>query len=241
MHEANCFITLTYNEENLPEDGSLVKEHFQKFMKRLRKKNKHKIRFYMCGEYGEALSRPHYHACLFGHDFDDKTINGPCGNHILYISENLEKTWGKGYCTLGTLTFESAAYCARYVMKKITGHAAYAHYETFNTTTGEITQIQSEYTTMSRHPGIGRTWYNKYKNDLFPEDECIIEGRIMKPPRYYANLYELAEPENYQKLKEARRKHFNKHKQDTTWQRLQDREKVKHAQLKLLPRNLEKI
>ncbi len=241
MHEDNCFITLTYNEENLPEDGSLVKEHFQKFMKKLRKKNKHKIRYYQCGEYGENLQRPHYHACLFGHDFADKEFFQHKNGNDLHTSAELDNTWAKGFATIGNMTFETAAYTARYIMKKITGDDAHAHYETFNTQTGEITQIQSEYTTMSRRPGLGLTWYKKYKDDLFPEDECVIEGRIMKPPRYYAKLYEKEEPENYEKIKENRRKHFNKHKQDTTWQRLQDREKVKNAQLKQLPRNLEKI
>ncbi len=240
MHEDNCFITLTYNEENLPSDGSLVKEHFQKFMKKLRKQNNQKkIRYFQCGEYGEMLSRPHYHAILFGHDFNDKILNGPCNNNNLYISEQLEKTWAKGYCTVGAMTFESAAYCARYAMKKITGDAAQAHYQTVNITTGEITQLQTEYITMSRRPGLGKTWYDKFKDDLFPEDECVIDGRMMKPPRYYAKIYQQEEPEQYEQMKKERTKFFQAHKADATWQRLNDREKVKHAQLNQLTRPLE--
>ena len=239
MHEDNCFITLTYNQENLPHDGSLDKTHFQKFMKKLRKQADHKIRYYQCGEYGENLQRPHYHACLFGHDFNDKTLFQNKNGHDLYTSQQLDKTWNKGFSTIGTMTFETAAYCARYAMKKITGDDAHAHYQTLNIETGEIFQIQTEYTTMSLRPGLGRTWYNKYKTDLFPEDECIIDGRTMKPPRYYANLYEKEEPEQYKKMKIERTKFFQAHKQDATWQRLQDREKVKHAQIKQLPRHLE--
>ncbi len=239
MHEENSFITLTYNEENLPYDGSLNKTHFQKFMKRLRKQNKNKIRFFMCGEYGDQLARPHYHALLFGHDFQDKQLNGPCGEQQLYISEQLEKIWGKGYCTIGQVTFESAAYCARYAMKKITGDDAQAHYERIIPETGEIIQLQSEYTTMSRRPGIGRTWYETYQGDLFPRDECVIDGRIMKPPRYYAKLYEQEQPKKYEQMKQQRRRFFGEHKEDATWQRLQDREKVKNAQLTQLKRNLE--
>ena len=240
MHEDNCFITLTYNEENLPRDGSLVKEHFQKFMKKLRKKHDHKIRYFQCGEYGENLRRPHYHACLFGHDFADKTLFQNKNGHDLYVSEQLNTTWGKGFATIGTMTFETAAYTARYVMKKITGDNAREHYQTFNIETGEIFQIQTEYTTMSRRPGIGQTWYDKYKNDLFPRDECIIDGRTMKPPRYYAKIYQQEHPRQHEQMIQNRKRFFEQHKKDTTWQRLQDREKVKHAQLNQLPRHLEK-
>ena len=77
MHEAslykrNCFITLTYSNEYLPPNMSLVKSDFQKFMKRLRKRCGSSVRYYYCGEYGENFGRPHYHAILFGFDFKDK-------------------------------------------------------------------------------------------------------------------------------------------------------------------------
>ncbi len=241
MHTDNSFITLTYNKQNLPEDGSLNKAHFQKFMKKLRKKTNHKIRFFHCGEYGQKLQRPHYHACLFGHDFADKEFFQNKNDNDLYTSQVLNDTWAKGFATTGELTFESAAYTARYCMKKITGEDAHAHYQNINTQTGEINQLQSEYTTMSRRPGIGKTWYEKYKSDLFPRDECIIDGRIMKPPRYYAKMYQTQEPEKHEQIKNTRRRFFEKHKQDATWQRLADREKVKHAQLNQLPRTLEQI
>jgi len=240
MHEANCFITLTYNNENIPHNGSLNKSHFQKFMKRLRKQTDHKIRYFQCGEYGENLQRPHYHACLFGHDFADKEFFQQKNGNDLYTSRELEKTWGKGFATIGEMTFESAAYCARYALKKITGDQALTHYQTVNTMTGEIHQIQSEYTTMSRKPGIGNTWYNKYKTDLYPRDECVIAGRIMKPPRYYAKMYQQEEPEQYENIQKDRKRFFGKHKKDATWQRLAQREKVKHAQINQLPRQLEK-
>lgn len=234
MHEDNCFITLTYNNENLPTDGSLDKTHFQKFMKRLRKKTKHKIRYYHCGEYGENLQRPHYHACLFGHAFEDQLYHTEKNGNILYTSEQLQLTWGKGFTTVGQMNFETAAYTARYCMKKITGDDALAHY-----LNEDGVMLQPEYTTMSRRPGLGKTWYDKYNTDLFPEDECVIDGRIMKPPRYYANLYQKKEPEQYDQMKQTRKRFFGKHKQDATWQRLAQREKVKHAQLNQLPRHLE--
>ena len=74
MHDRNCFVTLTYNNDNVPADRSLNYRDFQLFMKRLRFHFRGvPIRFYMCGEYGEDFGRPHFHACLFGLDFPDKT------------------------------------------------------------------------------------------------------------------------------------------------------------------------
>jgi len=130
MHQDNCFITLTYNQENLPPDGSLNKEHFQKFMKRLRRANESTaIRYFHCGEYGEKLERPHYHACLFGINFDSDRVLHSANDRgdILHTSETLTKLWGKGFATIGELNYETAAYTARYIMKKITGLRAEEH------------------------------------------------------------------------------------------------------------------
>ncbi len=254
MHEDNCFITLTYNNENLPLDESLNVHHFQKFMKRLRKQNaEKKIRFLHSGEYGSTcprhnqqncetcgpLQRPHYHALLFGLEFQDKYFWKTRKDYNVFRSETLEKIWGMGNIEIGNLTFESAAYVARYTTKKITGDNAHAHYQKVDTATGEIYGVTPEYITMSRRPGIGKSWYDKYKTDLFPRDECVIAGRIMKPPRYYAKMYQQEEPEQYEQIIKLREKFYEKHKQDSTWQRLGQREKVKHAQLTQLPRQLE--
>lgn len=130
MHEAsqydrNCFITLTYNSENLPNGSTLVLSHFQNFMKYLRKEYGPKIRFFHCGEYGEKLQRPHYHALLFNFDFQDKLLKhtGPPRGRFstfkdksfkTYTSASLDNLWRKGLADIGSLTFESAAYVARY-------------------------------------------------------------------------------------------------------------------------------
>ncbi len=124
MHEAslydnNCSITLTYDNENLPNDFSLNKRHFQLFMKSLRKKYApKKIRFYHCGEYGEENYRPHYHAIIFNHNFTDLDVLPSSSNNTLYTSPTLTDIWGKGLTQVGTVTFESAAYVARYITKK---------------------------------------------------------------------------------------------------------------------------
>ncbi len=230
LHEDNCFITLTYNDENLPRDGSLVKEHFPIFIRKLRRNNPHKIRYYMCGEYGEDLKRPHYHAILFGHDFADKQLASFGTGNTLWISDELEKTWARGFCTIGEMTYDSAGYCAHYTMKKINGDQAAEHYN----------GLTPEYATMSRKPGIGNAWYNKYKTDLFPEDECVINGTIMKPPRYYTKILQTQEPKQYEQIKQRRKRFSTKHKKDTTWQRLASREKVTQAQISQLQRPMEK-
>jgi len=189
MHDANSFITLTYDQEHLPPDGSLNLREFQLFMKKLRKFLGFPIRFFHCGEYGDKQGRPHYHALIFGYDFPDKTVWDRRDEIILYRSKTLEKLWPIGFSTIGEVTFESAAYCARYIMKKITGQSAWEHYTTWDPDTGEVLATRTpEYTTMSRggkdgQGGIGRSWLDKYEHDVYPSDEVIMRGRSMRPPQ----------------------------------------------------------
>jgi hypothetical protein len=238
MHEAslyddNCFITLTYDDDNLPVDGSLNKTHFQKFMKRLRKRSPGKtIRYYHCGEYGEENSRPHYHACLFNYDFPDK-VQWKKG---LFVSEKLAEVWPYGFSTIGHVTFESAAYVARYVMKKVTGKAAEDHYESVNAYSGEIYKIQPEYTTMSRRPGIGKGWYDQFKEETYNSDSVIVNSREVKPPKYYDSLYELENTKKFEIIKKTRKQKAIKYSENNTQERLIVREKVKKAQLDKLKR-----
>lgn len=198
MNEKNCFLTITYNEENLPEGGTLNHEHFQLFMKRLRKKFPSsiygKIRYYMCGEYGENLGRPHYHACIFNFDFTDKIHwrTTKAGNK-LYTSETLNKLWqGKGYCIIGDVTFESAAYVARYITKKMTGPKADEYYS----------GRKPEYNISSN--GIGKSWIEKYHKDVYPHDEMIMRGKKFKPARYYDKYYEKKFPNEFLDIKQDR-------------------------------------
>ena len=198
MHEAslwedkgnNSFITLTYSNDHLPKNKSLNKKHFQLFMKRLRKKNKsnkdNPIRYYHCGEYGDSNGRPHYHAILFNKDFSEDRIPINTKNN-LFTSEELSKTWGLGenHCqTVGLVSFASAAYVSRYILKKQYGDYAIPHY--VNKETGE--QIEPEYSTMSRNPGIAHDFFTKYKDEIYHKDFITMEGFKMKPPKYYDEL-----------------------------------------------------
>lgn len=237
LHQDNCFITLTYNDENLPDDNSLDYRHYVLFMKRLRKKYGDNIRFYMCGEYGEVNRRPHYHACMFNFDPPDKTlwkVVGKNNNIRLYVSEELNKIWGKGYCVIGDVTFESAAYVARYVMKKVTGDKAEEHY--ICEETGCV--LKPEFTNMSRRPGIGKDFFDKYKSDIYPNDRVILREKKMRPPKYYDYLLEAENIDQYQQVKNERRRKGAKQKKNQTPERLKVSEKILEAKLKLLKRNL---
>lgn len=248
LHDDNCFITLTYSDDNLPSDGSLVKSDFQKFMKRLRRRFfSSGIRFFHCGEYGESLGRPHYHACLFGFDFPDREFYRMAGDSRLYTSRILEDIWGVGFCTVGDVTFESAAYVARYVLKKVTGDLAEDHYLSFDASTGAIREdafgnlvhIQPEYVTMSRRPGIARAWFEEFGNEVYPFDEVIVRGVRCKPPRYYDKLYEASDSDAFKFLSRRRKKRAREHAEDQTEPRLRAREECAEARINLLKRGFE--
>ena len=239
LHEDNCFITLTYNNESLPEDGSLNKKHFQDFMKRLRKKYKNKkIRYYHCGEYGDKNFRPHYHAIIFGLEFDDQKLFTVNNGEKLYTSEKLEKLWPFGFSTIGTVTFESAAYVARYVMKKVNGKNAKNHYERVDSNTGEIYSLVPEYNTMSRRPGIAAGWFDKYKDDVYPSDNIHLREKTFRPPKFYDKMYEHLMPNEMEKIKKQRMINMQKHATDNTSERLEVKEQVKNAQLNKLIRSI---
>jgi hypothetical protein len=236
LHERNCFITLTYDPDHLPENGTLVMEHFQLFMKRLRKEFGAGIRFFHCGEYGEKQGRPHYHAALFNFDFPDKVFlrRTPRGD-VCWSSASLQRLWGKGRTELGSLTFESAAYIARYITKKQLGKGAQAHYE----------GRKPEYTTMSRKPGIGKGWLEKWTADVYPVDRVVLKrgGRMieMRPPRFYDVSFELDDPETFATVKRNRKRAAEEfgHSGECAGSRLLVRREVQERKLLLLKRGYE--
>jgi len=239
MHDLSIFVTLTYSDENLPEGETLVKAHFQNFMKRLRKFHGSKIRYFHCGEYGETTRRPHYHAILFGIDFADKTQHSknPRGE-TLYKSETLDKIWTHGHCLIGSVTTESCNYVARYIMKKVTGDKAENHYTMLNTVTGEIHKQLPEYISMSLKPGIGASWYAKYFKDVFPSDTVIANGKEQLPPKYYLKLLARQNPKAETKIKGKRIKRAKKHSADSTPERLRARLTCRQAKISNLTRTL---
>jgi len=208
MHEKNAFITLTYNQDKIiygkSTTGTLVLEDLQKFWKRLRKelgKNGTFIRYFACGEYGDTTNRPHYHACLFGFDWPDKVLYSVKNGNNLYSSDMLNNIWGNGNCYSGDVTFESAAYVARYIMKKHLGRDS-DYYEKEG--------IAPEFVAMSRRPGIGTKWFEKYHSDVINNDIMVINGKETKPPKFYDKLTESLNPEQYHLNKNLRK--FYKYK-----------------------------
>lgn len=231
LYEENTFLTLTYADEHLPPDGSLRLADFQKFMKRLRFENKNRtIRFFHCGEYGEKFGRPHYHAILFNFDFDDKTYsdNSPSGEK-LYYSPKLERLWPHGRARIGNVTFKSAAYVARYILKKFTGPDAWMYYDEIDHETGEVLkELKPEYVTMSRRPGVATEWFKKFKTDVFPDDFVVIDGKKVKTPSFYLRQLEKIDPMEHEYVTENRKEKIKKHRENNTWRRLKDREEILH-------------
>lgn len=242
LYENNCFLTLTFDDKHLmerPNPLSLDVRDFQLFMKKYRKKYGSGIRFFHCGEYGNINLRPHYHAIIFNHDFADRTLFKITNGHRLYISAELSKLWPYGYCTIGNVTFESAAYVARYIMKKVTGDAKEDHYKTVNPVTGEILPRKPEYVTMSRRPGIGKGWYEKYGKYTYDHDHVVINGKTVRPPKYYDNLYQNDSPVDWDYIKDQRATKALDYSCNNTPDRLRVREAVLQKKLDRLPRNLE--
>ena len=238
MHMFNSFVTLTYDDDHLPEYNSLNYKHFQDFMKRLRKSH-NGVRFYMCGEYGEDFSRPHYHALLFNCFFPDrkKHSTGDSGS-VIYTSEALSKLWPFGFASIGDVTFESAAYCSRYIMKKVTGDLAESHYETVDLSTGEVSARVPEFNRMSLKPGIGADWIKRYNRDVYPRDVVIARGHESKPPRYYDKFLQRCDADKLEEVKFSRYTRSKLNVEDSFPERLAVREEVTKARISSLSRKL---
>lgn len=239
LHEDNCFITLTYDEKNLPENGQLVYKHFQDFMKRLRDKIGVPIRFYMCGEYGSQDGRPHFHAAIFGYNFPDRVPWKTGQKHTIYRSAELEKLWTSGFSSLGTLTTESANYVAGYVHKKIIGPRAKEHYTRFNPLTGEWYELVPEFNKMSTHPGLGKAWFEKFRQDVYPHDFVMHGDSKEQVPTYYDKLLERSDPAEMNRIKERRKQTaYDQPEEDRPKKRNDDKHACAIARAELKQRKL---
>lgn len=266
LYSLNCFLTLTFDDAHMPVDGSLSVRHLQLFMKRLRfwlsscadlrgtvpasfYRGVDRVRFYACGEYGAKLMRPHYHVLLFGFDFHDKTFLKKSGENSLYTSEVLSSLWSDpvdnqplGLSWIGDVSFRSAAYVARYVLKKQLGPDAHTKYwKRVDPATGEICAVKPEFTVMSRRPGIGAEWFARYRDETYTDRgaSVVVDGRELGTPRYYDTLLEKSDPDLLQWVKDVRLRKMAKYAQDNTPERLLVRETVAEARSKLLRRAFE--
>jgi len=236
-HESNCFVTLTYSDENLPYGGALDKEHLQKFFKRLRR-SLGKFRYFASGEYGDASNRPHYHCLIFGIDFsfDRREHSKNDQGDQYYISETLDEIWGMGNCLISNFSYQTAAYTARYVMKKLGGSMADSYIRA-NLATGQFVEVPKEFAIMSLKPGIGSKWFDQFSTDVFPSDYLVHQGKKHSVPRYYTDKLKKGDEIAHKAIKGKRKKSMLDDK-DSTPDRLYTREVVKKSQISQLKRKL---
>lgn len=263
-HKDNYFLTLTYDNEHLPitpkidmETGEIIPNEWvatlypkdlEKFWKRLRDhwKRKHGvevgIRYYECGEYGEKKDRPHYHAIVFGLPINDlKPDHKSKRGNMNFISEEIQKIWGKGIVAVGDVTWESCAYTARYITKKQTGKGSYIY---------ELEQKVPEFCNMSRRPAIGKAYFEKNWQSIYENDELYIKTKKgvkgVKPSRYYDKLFDVIDHEKMDIIK-GRRVNIAEIKQkqleqstDKSWEEfVNDRDEGNDLKYKTLKRHFE--
>lgn len=266
LYKDNWFLTITYDNEHLPaagnmidpntgEDkgknpyGSLKAEDLTNFIKRLRiefeRKRNHKgIRYMACGEYGDKGQRPHYHGIFFNLplQIDDMIFHEYNGNYEpMYRVPILEKIWGKGLVVAAEVNFNTCAYVARYVTKKIGIPTQEEYYKCLG--------VEPEFFRMSRKPGIGRQYFEQHKDEIYEKDELTVKkynGGILKlkPPKYYDNLYDIENHEKLEKIKKKRREESTrinriKYNQTTNYKKeqLKNEEQTKEMKNKALRRD----
>lgn len=237
----SCFLTLTYDDRRIPEDAldedgewtrSLYKHHWQNFAKKVRR-DLGKFRYLHCGEYGDANGRPHYHALVFGHDFseDSLPLERGSGGLPLRVSAYLTEAWPHGYHSIGTVDFQSASYVAKYTTKKKTGDLADTN-ERVDPTTGLTWTVNPEYATMSRNPGLGKAWFDRYHKDVYPSNHVIINGKPFKPPSFYDQLLERRDPALAKRMRTERQGEIRKTIWDYTDERLDTKAELAERRLK---------
>lgn len=200
MWEHNCFITLTYDDAHLPigstTRSTVSKRELQLFIKRLRKEKGAGIRFFGCGEYGEKSERAHYHVLLFNCSFDDRVLWKNARGNSLWRSPTLEQLWPFGFSSIGDLNYKTANYVARYTMKKLRGAPAEEAYK----------DREAPFVLMSRRPGIGATWFQRWQADVYPSGKIVYgEGRTRRAPRYFDKLFSREKPIEHRLLKHERK------------------------------------
>lgn len=232
MHKRSIFATMTYDDEHYPEDGCVSVRECQLFMKRLRwEYSPTPIRFFMSAEYGARTWRAHYHALLYGIWPEDAKHWSGSRDEQLFSSARLDRAWAKGRVLFGRVSFESAQYCAGYVVEKITGDLAPSHYCRPHPLTGELVQLTPPFSVMSRRPGIGHSFLEKFGSDIYPHGEVVVRGGArLPPPRYYDRWFLERNPEAAEDLAIQRELRAYERRGDNTWERLAAKEEVKSAQ-----------
>lgn len=191
----SAFITLTYDQEHLPKDGSLDKRALQLFWKRLRKAGHH-IRYFACGEYGPQTNRPHYHAVVFGYWPEHRVLYPGNRNIPMYRSRDLEQLWPFGTSYFSPVTRENATYVAKYTLAKYDEKGQ----------PRDFGERQPPFLTMSTHPGIGANYARDNARALVRLDGIRLRGgQLAALPRYYEKVLAREEPSTIRGLKTRRK------------------------------------
>lgn len=265
MHEKryyaeSCFISLTFDDQHVPQDYGLSVRTLQLFMKKYRRsltmtmehrrlEHSHhirrycqhhttKIRFFGCGEYGDLNGRPHYHAIIFNHDWPDKVFHSTSdAGEKIYTSEALRRLWGNGIVSTQDVTHKSAAYVARYVTKKLKTSDAFGadRYHRLSPIDGAFHSVAPEFSTKSNRPGLGTKFALEFKRDFYPSGFLVVDGVRQAPPKFYVS--KLAEGEQERLKRQARRLSL-KNKPHTTTERRLGRAAVRDARIARLQRKL---
>lgn len=230
LHSQNWFITWTYDNENIPPHGSLRYPDVQNLHKRMRKALG-PFRFFLAGEYGEKSLRPHYHGLYFGLSLPDAVPTRRVSSPSPYLqSETLAKLWGNGAHVIGACNFTTAAYTASYCLKKSTNTESDYYLERYGRTdlsTGEFVCVEPEFAAMSRRPGLGAGWLEKYHPQVYEGHHAVaMNGSKKAVPRYFDKLMETWNPDAlaYSKLK--REDYGKRNYRENTASRLAVREEV---------------
>lgn len=233
MHEAkmwprNSYVTLTYKD--MPVGNSLQLTDLQLFMKKLRERRdragKGKVRFFAGGEYGEENKRPHYHLLLFNCDFPDmRFLTKNKRGEDLFSSKELEEIWPQGFNTIGAVTFDSCVYCAKYALKKISGDRAAEHYSWYDED-GVCYERRPEFAVMSLKPGIGSGYYERFGAEVRDHDSVVVNGREVRPPRFYDVRSESLDESLFLQHKRKRKRLAVLNRADNTDERLRVKERL---------------
>lgn len=213
------WVELDTGEYHCDDVMTLVPDHLRDFMKRLRRNFEREkgfdgVRFYACGEYGPKNMRPHYHLILFNCPLDDLELIGRRDGYVYYRSSFVEKAWSErlhfdgksvrwpmGFVQICDFTYETAAYVARYMLKKHKGLDADFY---------EKAGIAPEFTRCSRRPGIAARYYEENRDMIYEFDQVNVlggKGQVLKahPPKYFDRLFDVDNPEQLCMIKEKRK------------------------------------
>lgn len=217
--DENCFVTLTYADEFLPENNSIDPRDPEEFVQKIRNfildyyeeagltydPLEDGIRTFGCAEYGDDFGRPHYHLLLFNFTFPDLVYEGKSeSGEPEFSSEMLDKFWGKGRARVGKFSHKAAAYVARYCIKKINGKNADEHYKWLNEYGEYVNRLPERSVCVSKNPAIGRRWFEKNVSDVYFTGPFEFDGKVMPVPKYFDRRMELDNPEKMREIKKAR-------------------------------------